>query len=116
MTMNTINTKIIAGVVVLGALLAPIAAQAAPNFANKPINARLHHAQKRIDNGVRTGRLTPLQAAKLERREARIRNQEAAFRQANGGKLTLAERTRLDKETKHLSRAIHRQTHPGVNA
>ena len=48
--------------------------------------------QQRIANGVRSGQMSPSEAAKAEGREQNINRHVAADRAANGGKLTPQEK------------------------
>lgn len=82
-------------------------AQAAPwgsRYDN--IDRRQYNQQQRIQDGIRSGRLTPREARDLERREAALRYQENMMRR-NG--LNPMERARLQREQDQLSRDISRQ-------
>jgi CRISPR/Cas system-associated endoribonuclease Cas2 len=96
-------TKLFAPVL-LGALLLPFAAQA------QNINARQDEQRERIQAGVRSGQLTKREARHLRQREAKIRKAEARDRR-DGGRLTEAERTRLQQRLRNTSRAIYGQGH-----
>lgn len=82
----------------------PMVAQAGP-LAN-----RLHRQDARIYNGVKNGSISPKEYRRLERREDKI---EAARLRAirSGGKLTAAEKHRLNRQLNHNSRAIYRAKH-----
>jgi hypothetical protein len=84
-------------------------------FAQTPatprIDQRQANQQKRIDQGVASGQLTPAEAARLEKREDKIAKDEAAAKA--DGKVTGAERRKLEREENQASRAIHRQKHDG---
>lgn len=67
--------------------------------------------QERIDKGLKDGSLTPAEASRLEQHQAHIRQQTAAMRAQDGGKLTAADKTRIQKEQKRQSRNIHSQKH-----
>ena len=69
---------------------------------------RQESQQRRIAQGVRTGSLTPAEAARLESREAAIRGQLRRDR-VDGGRLTAGERARLNRELSRTSRRIHRE-------
>ena len=108
--MNTIKSKLIAGSIVLSALIAPIAAQANPHY-NHSVNGRWNHQQHRIGDGVGSGELTARETARIERQEARMRAHEAYDRHQNDGNLTGAERRRFEHRENHMSREIYRQKH-----
>jgi hypothetical protein len=67
----------------LGAMAAAGAAQ-----AEMPVNARQVNQERRIDAGVRSGKLTRAEAARLKREQAEIKRYEDGLRAAHGGKLT----------------------------
>lgn len=85
---------------------------AAPAFAAK-VDRREVRQQSRIAQGVKSGELTPKEAAHLERREAKIDAEVKADRAANGGHLTASERAKINAEQNRASRAIYRQKHDG---
>jgi hypothetical protein len=74
---------------------------------------REENQQDRIANGIKTGELTPAEVARLEKREARLREQIKDDRAADGGKLTPAERVQINRELDRLSTAIYRAKHNG---
>lgn len=88
-------------------LLANPAAQAA---TAKEREAR---QQGRIGEGIKSGELTPAEAAKLEARVAELRKQIASDRAANGGKLTPEQRRQAQDELDQLSARIAKQKHDG---
>lgn len=67
--------------------------------------------QERIADGIKSGELTPAEAAKLEAREAALRKQIAEDRSANGGKLTPEQRKQVQKELDEISTKIARHKH-----
>jgi hypothetical protein len=75
------------------------------------VGKRAENQQDRIAQGIKSGQLTPAEAGRLERNEARINQQAAADRKANGGKLTDAERKQINKEQNRESRQIYRAKH-----
>jgi hypothetical protein len=78
------------------------------------INQRRQHQQRRIAQGIRTGRFHASQAARLERREASIGRQEHRMRSADRGRLTRVDRVRLNRRLNRTSRAIYRAKHGNV--
>ncbi len=69
------------------------------------VNGRLNNEQRRINNGVVTGRLSPGQASRLERGEQHIQRQENRDRAMHNGHLTWRERLHLNHEE---NREAHR--------
>jgi len=106
------------------ALMLPLAAQTAPNAVPtsptppipKPptINQRLENQQDRIGQGITSGQLTAGEAANLETKESAITKEVRADRQANGGKLTQAERVQVNHQLNRTSNQIYRDKHNGV--
>ena len=91
-------------------------APAAPVVPKDPtatprIDQRQVEQQKRIDQGVASGQLTPKEAAGLQKRETKIANDEAAAKA--DGKVTAKERRKLDREQDRASKAIYKQKHDG---
>jgi len=70
---------------------------------------REHNQQLRIRQGVKTGELTRQETTRLEAEEARIRLNERLAK--SDGKLTPAERARLEKELHKASHDIYEQKH-----
>ena len=103
----------LASAAVLGSLAVPIAAQAAPYHHHHyhSVNSRLHRQQERISHGIASGRLTPVEAARLERREARLHRQVARDRYYHHGKLTAWERRQEERRLNHVSHSIYHQKH-----
>ncbi len=77
---------------------------------NNTINERQQNQRERIQQGVRSGELTPVEAAKLRRDEAQIRLNEARARQS-GGEFTPQERARIQRQLNRESRKIYREKH-----
>jgi len=74
------------------------------------VNERQHNQQLRIRQGIRSGELTGVETARLQRREAQIRLNEALARRS-GGEFTLRERARIQHQLDRASRDIYRQKH-----
>lgn len=75
------------------------------------ISQRRENQQKRIANGIQTGRLNARQTVRLERREASIGRQAHMMRAANHGRLTRRDRAHLNHRLNRTSRAIYRAKH-----
>jgi hypothetical protein len=73
------------------------------------IEQREQKQEKRIDQGVKSGELTPGEAARLERQQTKIKQDEA--RMKSDGKLTKKERRKLTREQNRASKNIYRKKH-----
>lgn len=74
---------------------------------------RKENQQDRIAQGIKSGSLSPAEAARAENRQQGINQQIHADRSANGGKLTGSERAQINKKQNGASRQIYRQKHDG---
>jgi hypothetical protein len=83
----------------------------AARYGNNEVGQRRENQQDRIAQGIRSGSLNAGQTARLENREQGINQRIAADRQANGGKLTGQEKTRINRAQNGASRAIYRGKH-----
>lgn len=86
-------------------------AQTATTTPKSEVGARLENQQDRIGAGIASGQLTAGEAARLEAREVELRHEISADRNANGGKLTDAERKEINQELNGLSARIYKQKH-----
>ena len=98
------------GVLVSLATLVAVLGAAPAAEAKGRIAHRQHRQQVRIGRGIENGQLTAREAARLERREARL-NRRIAHDRRDGGGLTRAERRRIERRQDRLSRDIYRQKH-----
>lgn len=78
-------------------------------LATPRIDQRQANQEKRIEQGVASGQLTPREAARLEKGEQRIENAEA--RAKADGQVTQQERTHLKHMENKESRAIRHEKH-----
>lgn len=78
-------------------------------LATPKIDQRQANQEKRIDQGVASGALNQKEATRLEKREAKIEADKQAAKA--DGKVTAAERRKLNREENHASAAIKRQKH-----
>ena len=92
----------------LGLTLSGGTALAGPRNVNK----REARQQHRIAQGIQTGSLTPHEASRLERQEARIGELEAKDRRSGGG-LSPTEREELNRLLNTESHRIYSQKHDG---
>ena len=113
---NTITNSLLV-LAVGGLMLSSAAAQTTTSGAgagvvdpNHPrvnqINRREENQQDRIANGVKNGKLTPGQTARLERGEQRLENNEKKDMAKDGGHLTKQDQRKLNREANHMSRRI----------
>jgi len=77
---------------------------------NNGVNERQQNQRDRIRQGVQSGELTGVEAARLRRQESQIRLNEARARQS-GGEFTPQERARIQRQLNRESRKIYRQKH-----
>ena len=75
--------------------------------ATPKIDQRQVEQQKRIDQGVASGALTAKETAGLQKRETKIQADKVAVKA--DGKVTKAERRKLQREQNRASAAIKRQ-------
>ena len=71
------------------------------------VRKRIVHQENRIDQGIKTGKLTLPEAAQLQRADARINNQRLKDLKADDGKLTKSQLIQLNKELNHVSNKIN---------
>ncbi len=95
----------------LAALLTgPVLAQEDPGHPRiNEVQGRIDNQERRIDQGVNQGQLSPGQAARDTRRDARVERQLKRDEAKHDGHITKAEQARLNRELNRNSRAIHRQ-------
>jgi hypothetical protein len=87
-------------------------AMAAPSLAAAP-GQREARQQARVEQGLRSGQLNGREAARVEKKEAKVNAEIRADRAENGGKLTPAERAKVQRQQNRMSREIYRQKHDG---
>jgi len=80
-----------------------------PGARTPRINHRQREQQKRIGEGIESGRLTPAEAARLEKQEAKIQQEKKAAKA--DGTVTAQERAALNKNLNKESRRIYRAKH-----
>lgn len=72
---------------------------------------RKRDQQKRIGEGLENGSVTASEAGKLETQQQGINKTEAGMREADGGKLTLADKKTLNQEQNRASKNIYAKKH-----
>jgi hypothetical protein len=84
----------------------------ANSTANSPtIQQRKENQQDRIANGIQSGQLTAGETKNLETKEAGINKEESNMRKADNGKLTTADRTKLNNQQNGMSKQIYQDKH-----
>jgi hypothetical protein len=110
----------------LAALIIPVSAQSVattptpepPAQAPKEQNVqhRYQAEQTRIANGIKNGDLTEAEAKTLEQKQADLNREAVQMKKANGGKLSAADRAKLEGQQNQLSRQIYQQKHDAQQA
>ncbi len=75
------------------------------------VNQREANQQRRINQGVQSGQLTPQESANLQKRETALQTRENKMIVRDGGRLTKRDERKLNKQENRDSRAIHRKKH-----
>ena len=112
------TTKLILNSAVLIALVVPAAfaqqsgsSSTGSSTTQPAVQHRKKNQQDRIANGIQSGQLTAGETKKLETKEASVNKEEAGMRASNNGKLTSADRTKLQNQQNHLSKQIYTDKH-----
>ena len=112
------TTKLILNSAVLIALVVPAAfaqqsgsSSTGSSTTQPTVQHRKKNQQDRIANGIQSGQLTAGETKKLETKEASVNKEEAGMRASNNGKLTSADRTRLQNQENRLSKQIYTDKH-----
>jgi hypothetical protein len=103
-------TAVLASTLVI-APAAMIAQTPTPGAHDYNINQRKVDQQDRIANGVKNGKLTAGQTARLEHQEAGIKHEERGMRAQDNGHLTKADRQTIHAQQNQESRRIYRDKH-----
>jgi hypothetical protein len=75
------------------------------------VSQRAENQQDRIAQGVKSGRLTAGEAARLEQKESNLNKEVSSDRKANGGHLTQAEKAQLNRQQNKVSSQIYKDKH-----
>jgi hypothetical protein len=81
------------------------------HYGDNRVGQRRENQQDRIAQGIRSGQLTPGETAHLENKEQGLNREVKGMRQANGGKLSKAERTTVNQQQNKLSKDIYAKKH-----
>jgi hypothetical protein len=76
------------------------------------VNRREANQQRRISNGVKSGKLNSQQAAHLEKREASVQKREQKDMAKHNGHLTKAEQKGINRQQNRISKSIYKDKHP----
>lgn len=104
---------------ILAAMVVPAAfAQTSTSTTTPPptVQDRKENQQDRIANGVQDGQLTAGETKNLENKEAGINGEERTIRADDNGKLTSADRTKLNNQQNKLSNNIYQDKHNAATA
>src|SRR4029077_17169482 len=86
---------------------------AVQHYGPGEVGQRKENQQDRIAQGVKSGQLTPGETAKLEKQQQGINREEAGMREADGGKLTAADKKAVNQQQNQASRNIYNKKHNG---
>ena len=75
------------------------------------VNKRLKNQNRRINQGVKNGKLTKQQAAKLHKEDHQIRQEELDMASQNGGHITKQEQKTLNQQENAVSKKIYNEKH-----
>jgi hypothetical protein len=89
---------------------------ATEHYGNNEVGDRRDLQQQRIANGVKSGQMSPSEAARAENHEQNINRHIAADRNANGGKLTPQEHKNINQRQNNASHQIYNEKHNGKTA
>ncbi len=92
-------------------LTAALALGMASGAMAQTVDQRHMDQQRRIDQGIRSGELTPGETGRLEHQQASVDRQEARMRDRDGGRLTRQDRRILQRRENRASAHIWRAKH-----
>jgi hypothetical protein len=81
------------------------------HYGNNEVGQRRENQQDRIAQGIKSGQLTPGETAKLENQQQGINKEVSGMRQANGGKLTQADKKAVNQQQNQASKNIYNKKH-----
>jgi len=106
---NRFMTIILSGLVASTMLSSPVFAESPPQPRANQVQQRIDNQEKRIDAGVKSGQITPKQAARDEKRDAKVESQLKKDEAKHNGTITKSEQQHLNKKLNKNSHAIHHQ-------
>lgn len=75
------------------------------------VNSRLKNQDRRINQGVKSGKLSRSQAHQLHAEDHAIRQEERAMAAEHGGHITRGEQRQLNQQENQASRQIYNEKH-----
>ena len=111
--MKVMNTVLTGAALFVLSAPAIFAQSTTTNDPPQTIQQRKENQQDRVAQGVKSGQLTPGETAKLEKQQQGINREESGMREANGGKLTGADKKALNQQQNRASRNIYNKKHNG---
>jgi hypothetical protein len=81
------------------------------HFGNSEVGRRQQNQQRRVAQGIGSGRMNAREASNVERRSAGVNSEIRADRSMNGGRLTQGERRSVNRQQNRISRTIYRDKH-----
>ena len=96
-------------ITLLAALVAAAALPVAAQTSTPLVDQRQQNQEARIQQGVQSGQLTPKEAAKLEKGQAKV--QAAEDKAKADGVVTPKERAKLAKKQNQQSKKIYKEKH-----
>ena len=75
------------------------------------VNKREQNQQRRIGNGIKSGKLNSQQASNLEKRETSVQNREQRDMAKHNGHLTKAEQKGINRQQNRISESIYKDKH-----
>ena len=107
-----LNSAVLIALVVPAAFAQQLGSSSTGSSTTQPtVQHRKKNQQDRIANGIQSGQLTAGETKKLETKEASVNKEEAGMRASNNGKLTSADRTKLQNQQNRLSKQIYTDKH-----
>lgn len=85
------------------------------HYGNNEVDQRRENQQDRIAQGVKSGQLTAGETAKLEKQQQGINREVGGMREANGGKLTQADKKAVNQQQNQASKNIYNKKHNGAH-
>ena len=75
------------------------------------VNKREANQQKRIGNGIKSGKVNSQEATHLEKRETSVQNREQKDMAKHNGHLTKAEQKGINRQQNRISKSIYKDKH-----
>ena len=75
------------------------------------VDKREANQQKRIGNGIKSGKVNSQEATNLEKRETSVQNREQKDMAKHNGHLTKAEQKGINRQQNRISKSIYKDKH-----